>query len=57
MEVEYPALVRDPQSIVPQLIEFLGKERLTSPENMASVVDPALYRRKQNRHEQDPARE
>ncbi len=47
MEVEYPALVRDPQSIVPQLIEFLGKDRLTSAENMASVVDPALYRRKQ----------
>ena len=47
MEVEYPALVRDAQSIVPQLIEFLGKVRLTSPENMVSVVDPALYRRKQ----------
>ena len=47
MEVEYPAFVRDPQSIVPQLVEFLGKVRLTNPENMAGVVDPALYRRKQ----------
>ena len=26
LEVEYPALVRDPQSIIPRLIEFLGKE-------------------------------
>ena len=47
MEVEYPALVCDPQSMVPHLIEFLGKDRLTSAENMAGVVDPALYRRKQ----------
>ena len=47
MEVEYPALVRDPQSIVPRLVEFLGKDCLTNWENMAGVVDPALYRRKQ----------
>jgi hypothetical protein len=44
--VDYPTLVRDPQSIIPGLVNFLGKDRLTSPERMADAVDPALHRRR-----------
>ena len=46
MEVDYPTLVHDPQSIVSHLVEFLGNERLTRPEKMAAAVDPALHRRR-----------
>ena len=46
MEVDYPTLVRDPQSIIPRLVDFLGEERLTSPEKMTGAIDPALHRRK-----------
>jgi tetratricopeptide (TPR) repeat protein len=48
MEVDYPTLVRDPQSIIPHLVDFLGKDRLANFDKMADVIDPALYRRKKN---------
>jgi predicted AlkP superfamily phosphohydrolase/phosphomutase/tetratricopeptide (TPR) repeat protein len=44
IESEYPMLIRDPLSQISRLIDFLGKERLPSFENMAMVVDPSLYR-------------
>jgi tetratricopeptide (TPR) repeat protein len=47
LTVDYPDLVRDPQSIIPQLVTFLGEERLTSSEKMAQVIDPALHRRRE----------
>ena len=49
MEVDYPALVRDPQSIIPRLVDFLGKDRLTTPEKMVEAVDASLYRRKKEK--------
>ena len=48
IEVDYPTLVRDPQSEVGRLVEFLGAERLPVVENLATVIDPLLYRRKKN---------
>jgi hypothetical protein len=47
LSVDYPSLVRDPQSIIPQLVTFLGEERLTSPEKMAQAIDPSLHRRRE----------
>ena len=46
IEVDYPALVRDPHSVVPRITEFLGKERTPDPEKMAAVIDASLYRQK-----------
>ncbi len=48
IEVDYPTLIKDPQSVIPRIVEFLGSDRLTTPEKMASVVDASLYRRKQS---------
>ncbi len=48
IEVDYPTLVRDPESVVRRLVEFLGAERLPASENMAAAVDASLYRRKQS---------
>ena len=46
LEVEYPKLIADPPSAIARLVEFLGPDRLTSPERMPSVVDASLYRRR-----------
>src|SRR5438552_1196485 len=46
IEIDYPTLVREPLPQISRLIDFLGKDRLRSSENMATVVDPTLYRRK-----------
>ncbi len=48
IEIDYPTLVKDPQSVVGRIVEFLGPDRLTTPEKMTSVVDASLYRRKQS---------
>lgn len=44
MEVDYPSLIADPLAGVARLAEFLGPERLTHPEAMASRIKPDLYR-------------
>jgi hypothetical protein len=46
IEIDYPALVRDPQSIVSRLVQFLGAKQLPNETVMAAVVDPSLYHRK-----------
>ena len=46
LEIDYPALMRDPSANVTKLVEFLGVERLPTPEKIAGVVDESLYRRK-----------
>ena len=48
LEIEYPSLVADPVAHVGRLVDFLGKEILPTPENMASAVDPALHRQREN---------
>jgi len=48
IEVDYPALVRNPQSVIASLVEFLGADRLPTAEKMAAVVDATLYRRKRD---------
>ncbi len=48
IEIDYPTLVKDPQPVVARIVEFLGPDRLTTPEKMASVVDASLYRRKRD---------
>src|SRR5437867_2987291 len=54
LEVDYPALVSDPALVITQLVEFLGGERLPNEEAMAAVIDPALYRRKEQRRRESP---
>jgi len=44
LEVDYPALVRDPQAGASRLTEFLGEERVPKSSAMAGVVKPQLHR-------------
>jgi hypothetical protein len=44
LDVNYNAMLRDPNAQLPHIHSFLG--RVLNLENMASVVDPALYRQK-----------
>ena len=46
IEINYPALVRDPQSIVSGLVQFVGAEQLPNEVAMSAVVDPSLHRQK-----------
>lgn len=46
LEIDYPALVRDPGAAIAKLVEFLGQERLPNEKRMANVADPALHRRR-----------
>jgi LPS sulfotransferase NodH len=44
LEIDYPALVRDPAPALSRLVEFLGRERLPNDSKMGAVIDPALHR-------------
>jgi LPS sulfotransferase NodH len=46
LEVNYPALVNNPEPAIEKLIEFLGRERLPNDSEIAAVVDPSLHRRR-----------
>ncbi|MEM7456899.1 MAG: alkaline phosphatase family protein [Planctomycetota bacterium] len=46
IEVDYPTLVEDPDSVLPLIAEFLGTDRLPNPDAMRSVIDGTLYRQK-----------
>lgn len=46
LEVDYPALVRDPQSAASRITAFLGQDSLPSHQRMHTVVKPALYRQR-----------
>jgi predicted AlkP superfamily phosphohydrolase/phosphomutase/tetratricopeptide (TPR) repeat protein len=46
LEIDYPALVREPAPAIAKLREFLGPERLPNESAMAAAIDPALHRRK-----------
>jgi len=46
LEVDYPALVRNPAPLIAKLVEFLGQDRLPNETGMATVIDPTLHRRK-----------
>jgi len=46
LEIDYPALVRDPAPIISKLVVFLGRERLPNEVAMAAVIDPSLYRKR-----------
>ena len=48
VEVDYPTLVRDPQTVIASVVEFLGSDRLPNAEKMATVIDASLYRRKRD---------
>jgi predicted AlkP superfamily phosphohydrolase/phosphomutase/tetratricopeptide (TPR) repeat protein len=46
IQIDYPTLIREPLPQISRLIDFLGKDRLPSSEQMATVVDPLLYRKR-----------
>jgi LPS sulfotransferase NodH len=46
IEIDYPTLVREPLPQISRLIDFLGTDRLPNSEQMATVVDPLLYRKR-----------
>jgi LPS sulfotransferase NodH len=48
LEIDYPALVRDPGTDIAKLVQFLGPERLPNESAMMAAIDPALYRRQGN---------
>lgn len=43
IQVDYPTLVKDPESVVPEIINFLG-DRLSEPQAMYDSIDSSLYR-------------
>ncbi|MEM9414371.1 MAG: alkaline phosphatase family protein [Planctomycetota bacterium] len=43
IQVDYPTLVKDPKSVVPEIAEFLG-DRLTHADAMYDCIDSSLYR-------------
>lgn len=46
LEVDYPSLVRDPQTWAGLIADFLGTERLPTHEAMPGVVKPQLHRQR-----------
>ena len=46
LEVDYPALVRDPQAGASRIAEFLGDERVPKRSAMPGVVKPQLHRQR-----------
>jgi LPS sulfotransferase NodH len=46
LEIDYPALIRDPASAIAKLVDFLGRERLPDEHAMTTVIDASLHRRK-----------
>ena len=46
LEIDYPTLVREPLPQISRLIDFLGKDRLPNSAQMATVVEPSLYRKR-----------
>ncbi|MBA3963186.1 MAG: tetratricopeptide repeat protein [Chthoniobacterales bacterium] len=46
LEIEYPALVREPAAAIARLVDFLGAEKLPNESAMATAIDPALHRRR-----------
>ena len=46
LEIDYPKLVREPLPQISRLIDFLGKDRLPNSQQMATVVDHSLYRKR-----------
>ncbi len=46
IQVDYPTLVREPESLVPEIVEFLG-DKLRDPGALASVIDRDLYRNRE----------
>lgn len=46
IEIDYPALVRDPGPHIKRIVDFLGLERLPSHDQMSAVIDQSLHRRK-----------
>lgn len=45
IEINYPALVREPVPVIARLTEFLGADRLPYADKMWEVVDPSLHRK------------
>jgi len=45
IEIDYPSLVADPAQQLPALVDFLG-DSVSLPEQLASVIKPALHRNK-----------
>lgn len=46
IEINYPALVADPQPVIAGLREFLGPGGLPTWQDMAAMIDPKLHRKK-----------
>ncbi len=44
LAVRYPQLVTRPDDVIPEIVEFLGDEFLSTPEKMISAIDKSLYR-------------
>ena len=48
VEIDYPKLVKDPESETKRVADFLGPDFLPHSDKMTAVIDPLLYRRKKN---------
>lgn len=46
LEVDYPTLIRAPETYLDALAQFLGPDLLPNPASMKSVIDRSLYRKR-----------
>ena len=44
IEVDYPRLIREPNSVLPEIARFLSGNRLKLTKEMAQIIDSGLYR-------------
>jgi predicted AlkP superfamily phosphohydrolase/phosphomutase/tetratricopeptide (TPR) repeat protein len=44
--VEYPSLIGEPDTTINEVVDFLGSDYLSKPEEMKSAIDGSLYRNK-----------
>ena len=44
--VDYPSLIGKPDDAINEIVEFLGDEYLSTPDEMKSAIDGSLYRNK-----------
>jgi predicted AlkP superfamily phosphohydrolase/phosphomutase/tetratricopeptide (TPR) repeat protein len=48
IQIDYPTLVGEPRSVIPELVAFLG-DRISDPDAMYEVIDSDLYRNRSAR--------
>jgi hypothetical protein len=46
IEIDYPALIAESDTVLKRIVEFLGPERLPTADRMKQAIEPDLYRQR-----------